>query len=928
MAGGQSPVAAAPGAAAAAVTQDNSRLMAALFGDDSPAASPGADNSTQGPQDSSRSPEASVAAPAATPEVVEGAAASTPQAPNTRARLAKLLEFDSSPEAPSPARASSPRTAASAGGGGSGRSLSQSPTRRSLPRLEEVLRQGSSRSPSLSEPSDSSSPDRHLLRSPLASSCSPQQRQHGAAAVTSKLPSGIPSLYNSNSSSRKALQLGGQLDVSTECRVSIGTCIAARSPARTAAAAATSPLAQAQPPQQQQHATCVLAAVVADGSAAAAEDAGRVGVCSSLDLTPVPASGVVYTPKVGLGGALAAAGAAAAGSLAADLQQQQQQQATSGLDAVASKAGVTVTPAGGHQVWPAWGPDGAWEVTPSPAGEGLRKLWPPGGYGQEVAGHAADAAPAVASRSLAAGGAPADAGQAGETGAASSGGAAAGQEAPLLASGSSYWVAQNPCYDMTPQGSAGRSSKGLPGYLGAGDSEAPLSEASHGSSLQGQPGRGLGAGGHATGGGSAAGSAAETGGPAPAQSASIGAAGAEDSLDALPDGDRYIAYASGTSTPMSGAGRTLGLLPEHLPVPGTPGSACSSEPGSVASSRGGSKRQSSAGGGRFSGRGLQSLLGVHSPAHSGPDSDCRPSSPASSMLGLLQRMKKLSLPKGRSKSGGSSSAGGGCMTPRVTGDNDVLLEPSEFAHRPASKQQQAVQPGWSACTGGSGFSADDAHVDVEVSSRSAASVVQQTPPAPGACLAADVPGTAADHRLAPAQLAAKLRHFQLSALEILQVLQHPSSCPADEHSTREFDKLMTPPGQAAAQAQAVQQQPSQTHQQQPGSTCSSDSSSMPAVPLPQRVRQEVLQIVHELNAALGAKGALQAGRVTYWVKMLSGRLRRIRRVAADCALQESPICALMCCDVCCTPSVSLCLQVHRARHQAPPGGSQPVAAAR
>jgi hypothetical protein len=234
------------------------------------------------------------------------------------------------------------------------------------------------------------------------------------------------------------------------------------------------------------------------------------------------------------------------------------------------------------------------------------------------------------------------------------------------------------------------------------------------------------------------------------------------------------------------------------------------------------------------------------------------------MLGLLQRMKKLSLPKGRSKSGGSSSAGGGCMTPRVTGDSDMLLEQAGFGHRPASKQQQAAQPGWSACTGGSGFSADDAHVDVEVSSRSAASVVQQTPPAPGACLASDAPGSGTDHLLGPAELAAKLRHFQLSALEILQVLQHPSSCPADENSTREFDKLMTPPGQAPAQAQEAQQQHSQARQQQqqPGSTCSSDSSSMPAVPLPQRVRQEVLHIVHELNAALGAKGALQAGRVT------------------------------------------------------------------
>jgi hypothetical protein len=158
---------------------------------------------------------------------------------------------------------------------------------------------------------------------------------------------------------------------------------------------------------------------------------------------------------------------------------------------------------------------------------------------------------------------------------------------------------------------------------------------------------------------------------------------------------------------------------------------------------------------------------------------------------------------------------------------------------------------------GTGISADDVQLDVEVSSRSAASVAQ-TPPAASSRAAADasIACLAAQHRLKAAELAAKLKHFQHSALDILQLLQHPASCLWDDDSTREFDTLMTPNRHTAAgelqQAYASQQQPT-------ASTCSSDSSSMPAVPLQQRVRQEVLHVIHELNAALGAQLPMHCG---------------------------------------------------------------------
>jgi hypothetical protein len=181
---------------------------------------------------------------------------------------------------------------------------------------------------------------------------------------------------------------------------------------------------------------------------------------------------------------------------------------------------------------------------------------------------------------------------------------------------------------------------------------------------------------------------------------------------------------------------------------------------------------------------------------------------------------------------------------------------------PQLPQQQQQQPqqqaGWAACTLGSGVSADDVQLDVEVSSLSAASVAQ-TPPAGSSMAAADASAAclAAQHRLEAAELAAKLKLFQHSALDILQLLQHPASCPMDDASTGEFDRLMTPTRHTAAgELQQVQ-----TSQQQPAaSTCSSNSSSMPAVPLQQRVWQEVLQIVHELNAALGAKSPVHCGK--------------------------------------------------------------------
>jgi hypothetical protein len=657
--------AASPQPAAAA---DNSGLLAALFGDDSPAPSPVASavspelglrgdsspvTSTPGGWQQAASPAKLNAAARSAPSSAVGTPAGTPKAPNTQARLAQLLDIYSSPEVSPEQGAFSARKDSS-----SRRRRSLSPTRRSLPRLDEVLRQGS-RSPSLSDPSESSSPDRLALRSPLASSCSPQQQQHqqGQQLVSRSRasPSGIPSLQGSR---RQLLEQNGRLDVSSECRVSIGTSIAARSPAK--AAALGSPLAQLRSRQSAACAAQVAPSGVTVEQQAAAEAGHRVrdsgGRRDSIDLTPVPASGLIYTsnddtPKVNLCGALTDSPlpaavphpqAAALGDVPA------------GLAAVRTKAGATVTPAGNHQVWPAWGSDGAWEVTPSPEAIELKKLWPgaaaaaqgataPGGQADQLAGRPCSAASAPGAAQEGDQGLGVSAG--GSSLGTSAGGTAVPGEAPLLESGSSYWVAQNPCYDMTPHGSAGRSTKNLDSFLGGSDAGALLTDTSQVSSLLSHPVQGL----TRDGAGSTEGGADSCAG-----------AEAEASCDAGVRGvSRHTSYASATSSPL------------ELQLPGTPGSACGSsmpgsEPGSVGSSRGGSKRLSSTGG-RFSGRGLQSLLG-HSPSNSGPDSDCKPGS-AAGMLGLLQRMK-LGRSKDRSKSG--SSAGGGCMSPQVRHHSDML----------------------------------------------------------------------------------------------------------------------------------------------------------------------------------------------------------------------------------------------------------------
>lgn len=145
------------------------------------------------------------------------------------------------------------------------------------------------------------------------------------------------------------------------------------------------------------------------------------------------------------------------------------------------------------------------------------------------------------------------------------------------------------------------------------------------------------------------------------------------------------------------------------------------------------------------------------------------------------------------------------------------------------------------------MSADD--VQVEVSFRSAASVVQTPPPA-GQRAGLQAAGAAAgglQRGPAPAlhAVAEKLNSFRHSVLELQELMQELQGLRLDEDSTQELNKLLTPPGHAQGDAAG-----GHMDQQQAGSSCSSNSSLAPAVPLQQRLQQEVLQTINELHATI------------------------------------------------------------------------------
>lgn len=929
---GLSPVAAEPASPAARPAKEDRSLLAALLADDSPAPTPAATAppptlagedacSAQEPQTTGTGDNGSAQQDASGPPVGAGthsdaspgaalAAASTPTAPNTTSRLAALLAWDGSPEAASPlqleqhpaASPSGPAAAAAASPSSSCVQVLHSPTAgASSPalvqqlRLAEVLRQ-SSNSPSL-EPSDSSSPDKQQLRSPLTSSCSPQQRHAGQPPLQPGLRVGSPN----SMVGRRVLELEGRLDVSSECRVSIGTSIAARSPAKTVAAGgllshALSVGLSEQSSNPASDLGCVAAAAsTADATGCDGSGAPADVRCSSVDLTPAPAAdgfAAEDTPKASLGGVLMQEGAGAIAAAAAAAASSWRQQMVPALPVevagVPSKAGVTVTPAGNTEVWPAWGPEGAWAATPSPApatARSVEKVWVPHGPSaaaspepdadcdgsQHNSMTALDAA-AVAAAVAAAAGSCSQATDNAAAGSAAGSTATGDASQSLPGCGSEYWITQNPCYDMTPQGSAGRrSSRGQEGLITAADLEAARCFDGSRPCSPNQQQAGEEAGGDLCAGGVvAAALAAQAAEPSAAVAAAVAAADAGSSRaasDALEGGSRYCSFTSAVSSPASAGG-----IAEH---PATPGSACdSSQPGSEPGSRSGSKRHSSAGG-RFGSRGLHSLLGQGS-SQPGSEGSGRPCSPGThtGMLGLLQRMK-MTLPSRRTKSGSSA---GGCMSPQVRLDDDGDSSRPGRAPYAASNRQQQQQPyqayqqaSWS-CTADSVASADD--VQLEVSSRDSVSAAHS--PAAASSAAPSIQGRSTATRGAvtavqpktAAQLAATVDRFKHSMLEMQQLLQQMHSLSLDVGGEEELDRLLTPPYQ---QQQAVlpggragiawdqQQEARSPHprcgtqaeqQQQAGSTCSSNSSSHPAASLQHRLQQEVLHSISELHATI------------------------------------------------------------------------------
>lgn len=920
---GLSPVAAEPASPAAMPAKEDRSLLAALLADDSPAPTPAATAppptlagedacSSQEPQgDSSSAQQDASGPPVGAGSDADGspgaalAAASTPAAPSTTARLAALLAWDSSPEAASPLHldqhpAASPSGAAAAAASPSSSCVQvlQSPTAgASSPavvqqlRLAEVLRQ-SSNSPSL-EPSDSSSPDKQQLRSPLTSSCSPQQRHAGQPPLQPGLRVSSPN----SMVSRRVLELEGRLDVSSECRVSIGTSIAARSPAKAAAGGLLSHALSVGLSEQSSNPAsdsgCIAAAASTADPTTGCEGSGApadVG-CSSVDLTPAPAAdgfGAEDTPKANLGGVLMQAGAGATAAAAASSWRPQVVPALPvEVAGVPSKAGVTVTPAGNTEVWPAWGPEGAWAATPSPApatARSVEKVWVPHGPsaaaspepadrdGSQEDSMTAENAATVAAAVAAAAGSYSQNTDNEAAGSVAGSTATGDANQSLPGCGSEYWITQNPCYDMTPQGSAGRrSSRGQEGLITAADLEAArcfdssrpcspnLQEAGE------EAGGDLRAGGVVT-----VALAAEAAEPSAAVAAAVAAADAGSSRapsDALEGGSRYCSFTSAVSSPASAGGGT-----EH---PATPGSACgSSQPGSEPGSRSGSKRHSSAGG-RFGSRGLHSLLGQGS-SQAGSEGAGRPCSPGThtGMLGLLQRMK-MTLPSRRTKSGSSA---GGCMSPQVRLDDDGdSSRPGRAPYAASNSQQQQPyqayqQASWS-CTADSVASADDVHL--EVSSRDSVSAAytpvaasSAAPSIQGRATATRGAATAVQPKTA-AQLAATVDRFKHSVQEMQLLLQQMHSLSLSVvGGEEELDRLLTPPNQ---QQQAVlpggragttwdqQQEVRSSHprcpgqaeqQQQAGSTCSSNSSSHPAASLQHRLQQEVLHSISELHATI------------------------------------------------------------------------------
>lgn len=124
----------------------------------------------------------------------------------------------------------------------------------------------------------------------------------------------------------------------------------------------------------------------------------------------------------------------------------------------------------------------------------------------------------------------------------------------------------------------------------------------------------------------------------------------------------------------------------------------------------------------------------------------------------------------------------------------------------------------------------------------------QTPPPAGARVGQHAAGSAATAVAAPAlqAVAEKLNTFRHSVLEMQALMQELQGLKLDEDSTIELNRLLTPQGHAHGEAPAGQAD----QQQQAGSSCSSNSSLAPAVPLQQRLQQEVLQTINELHASI------------------------------------------------------------------------------